>query len=80
MFLLCCGGLGLLISRVGSSATPVMPIEIALRAALPPREFFPPLGNPEQQFPSGVNSYFVFKRNNHRSRAEHADASICSAR
>ncbi len=59
MFLLCCGGLGLLISRVGSSATPVMPIEIALRAALPPREFFPPLGNPEQQFPSGVNSYFV---------------------
>ncbi len=58
-FLVCCGGLGLLISRLDRSATPVMPIEIALRAATPPRENFPPLGNPEQQFASGVNSYFI---------------------
>ena len=56
--ILCCGVLGLFVSRAKRNAK-VVPIELVLKASLPPRDAFPLLGSPEKTYPSGVKSYFV---------------------
>ncbi len=55
--LVCCGGIGLIVSMRVNSGKPV-PIAVSLRAAVPPHQF-PQLGTPEKTYPSGVKRYFV---------------------
>ncbi|MCM2373096.1 alpha/beta hydrolase family protein [Aporhodopirellula aestuarii] len=55
--IVCCGVLALAFSWRVNSGKPV-PIAVSLKAALPPHQF-PPLGAPEETYPSGVKRYFI---------------------